>query len=98
MTRDRLNEELLAIRERQAWTAFFVTHSVAEAVFLSNRIVILSAGRVRHEVRIDLPYPRISELRASPVYQQLVAEVSRLLRSVENPASPNSTGRNLPDP
>jgi NitT/TauT family transport system ATP-binding protein len=85
MTRDHLNEELLAIRQQQAWTAFFVTHSVAEAVFLSNRILVLSAnpGRLHSEVRVDLPYPRTEETRLSPGYQQLVGEVSKLLRSVE---------------
>jgi NitT/TauT family transport system ATP-binding protein len=85
MTRDHLNEELLAIRQQQAWTAFFVTHSVAEAVFLSNRILVLSAnpGRLHSEVRVDLPYPRTEETRLSPAYQRLVGEVSKLLRSVE---------------
>lgn len=85
MTRDHLNEELLAIREQQAWTAFFVTHSVAEAVFLSNRIVVLAAnpGRIHTEVKVDLPYPRTEETRLSAEYQRLVGEVSRLLRSVE---------------
>ncbi len=85
MTRDHLNEELLAIRERQAWTAFFVTHSVAEAVFLSNRIFVLSAnpGRLHSEVVVDLPYPRTEETRLSATYQKLVGEVSQLLRSVE---------------
>jgi NitT/TauT family transport system ATP-binding protein len=85
MTRDHLNEELLAIREQKAWTAFFVTHSVAEAVFLSNRIVVLSAnpGRIHREIRVDLPYPRTEETRQSVRYQGLVAEVSKLLRSVE---------------
>jgi NitT/TauT family transport system ATP-binding protein len=88
MTREHLNEELLAIRQRQAWTAFFVTHSVAEAVFLSNRLFVLGAnpGRLHRELRIDLPYPRTAETRQSHEYQQLVAEVSRLLRSVENAA------------
>jgi NitT/TauT family transport system ATP-binding protein len=90
MTRDHLNEELLAIREKQQWTAFFVTHSVAEAVFLSNRIVVLSAnpGLIHSEVRVDLPYPRTEETRLSPAYQRLVGEVSALLRSVERLKSP----------
>ncbi len=85
ITRDHLNEELLAIREQQAWTAFFVTHSVAEAVFLSNRIVVLAAnpGRIHTEVKVELPYPRTEETRLSAEYQRLVGEVSRLLRSVE---------------
>ena len=85
MTRDHLNEELLAIRQQLAWTAFFVTHSVSEAVFLSNRIIVLSAnpGRVHSEVRVDFPYPRTEETRESAGFQKLVAEVSKILRSVE---------------
>jgi len=85
MTRDHLNEELLAIRQQLAWTAFFVTHSVAEAVFLSNRILVMSAnpGRMHSEVPVDFPYPRTEETRQSPQYQKMVAEVSKILRSVE---------------
>jgi NitT/TauT family transport system ATP-binding protein len=85
MTRDHLNEELLGIRQQLAWTAFFVTHSVPEAVFLSNRILVMSAnpGRIHEEVGVDLPYPRTAETRESAPYQKLVAEVSRILRSVE---------------
>ncbi len=85
MTRDHLNEELLSIREEQIWTAFFVTHSVAEAVFLSNRIFVLSAnpGRLHREIAVDLPYPRTDATRQSLEYQQLVVEVSKVLRSVE---------------
>jgi NitT/TauT family transport system ATP-binding protein len=85
MTRDHLNEELLAIRQQLAWTAFFVTHSVAEAVFLSNRILVFSAnpGRLHKEIRVDFPYPRTEETRESEAYQRLVAEVSKILRSVE---------------
>jgi NitT/TauT family transport system ATP-binding protein len=85
MTRDHLNEELLGIRQQLAWTAFFVTHSVAEAVFLSNRILVMAAnpGRVHEVVSVDLAYPRTEETRQSTAYQRLVAEVSRILRSVE---------------
>ena len=86
MTRDHLNEELLAIRERLRWTAFFVTHSVAEAVFLANRIIIMSAnpGRLHREISVDLPYPRTPATRRDPAYHRLVDEVSQLLRSVED--------------
>jgi len=89
MTREHLNEELLAIREQQAWTAFFVTHSVAEAVFLSNRIFVFSTGpgRISTELTVDLPYPRTDATRLSRPYHDLVAEVSRILRSVENTSS-----------
>jgi len=89
MTREHLNEELLAIRQQEAWTAFFVTHSVAEAVFLSNRIVILAAnpGRIHREVEVPLPYPRTGDTRLSRDYHELVASVSRELRSVESAAA-----------
>jgi NitT/TauT family transport system ATP-binding protein len=85
MTRERLQEELLAIRARQAWTAFFVTHSVAEAVFLSDRILVMSPqpGRLRAEIAVPLPQPRTAETRLSRDYQDLVVEVSRQLRAVE---------------
>ena len=85
MTRDRLGEELLAIRERQRWTALFVTHSVAEAVFLASRILILAArpGRVAHDLHIDLPYPRNHDTRRGPAYLGLVADVSARLRAVD---------------
>ncbi len=88
MTREHLNEELLAIRQQAEWTAFFVTHSVAEAVFLSNRIVVLAAnpGRVHTEFPVPLPYPRTEDTRLSRPYLDLVAQVSRILRSVEHAA------------
>jgi NitT/TauT family transport system ATP-binding protein len=84
MTRDRLNEELLRLYAEQKWTVLFVTHSVAEAVFLSSRVVILAAhpGRVAHEIAIDLPWPRTAETRESIQFEQAVTHASRLLRGV----------------
>jgi NitT/TauT family transport system ATP-binding protein len=89
MTREHLNEELLAIHAASAWTAFFVTHSVAEAVFLSTRIAVMSAkpGRIHTEIRVNLPRPRTAETRLSRGYHDLVTDVSRLLRSVESAAA-----------
>jgi NitT/TauT family transport system ATP-binding protein len=84
MTRDRLNEELLRLYSEQKWTVLFVTHSVAEAVFLSTRIVILAAhpGRVAHTIDVDLPWPRTAETRESKVFEEQVTWTSRLLRGV----------------
>jgi NitT/TauT family transport system ATP-binding protein len=84
MTRDRLNEELLRLRAEQNWTAIFVTHSVAEAVFLSTRVIVLapSPGRIAQEIPIPLPFPRSSETRESSQFESLVTEVSRALRGV----------------
>jgi len=88
MTREHLNEELLAIQGQQDWAALFVTHSVAEAVFLSHRILVMSSnpGRIHTEVPVPLAWPRTLETRLTPEYHQLVAQVSQLLRSVEPPA------------
>jgi len=82
MTRDRMNEELLRLREEQNWTVMFVTHSVAEAVFLSSRVIVLAPhpGRVAEEIAVDLPYPRTQATRESDAYDELVNHTSRILR------------------
>ena len=82
MTRDRMNEELLRLREEQNWTVLFVTHSVAEAVFLASKVVVLAPhpGRIAHIIDVDLPYPRTAETRESNAYDELVNRTSRLLR------------------
>ncbi len=87
MTRNRLNEELLGLRERLGFAALFVTHSVSEAVFLSNRIVVMAAqpGRTHAEIAVPFPYPRNAALREVPAYQAKVTEVSRALHAVEVP-------------
>jgi NitT/TauT family transport system ATP-binding protein len=84
MSRDRLNEELLKLYAEHKWTVLFVTHSVAEAVFLSTRIVILAPhpGRVAHELHVNLPWPRTAETRESMAYEQVVTQASRMLRGV----------------
>ena len=84
ISRDRLNEETLRLQREQQWTGLFVTHSVAEAVFLSTRVLILSPhpGRIAHEVAIDLPHPRTAETRTQPAYEAMVAHVSRTLRAI----------------
>jgi len=82
MSRDRLNEELLRLREEHKWTVLFVTHSVAEAVFLSDRIIVLAPfpGRVATEIDVSLPFPRDTELRASSALDDSIAVVSKALR------------------
>jgi NitT/TauT family transport system ATP-binding protein len=84
MTRDRLNEEILRIYGEQKWTVLFVTHSVAEAVFLSTRVVILAAhpGRVAREIDVSLPWPRTAETRESKAFEEQVTQASRWLREV----------------
>jgi NitT/TauT family transport system ATP-binding protein len=82
MTRERLNLELLRIWQASGSTVLFVTHSIAEAVFLSTRVVVISArpGRIVGFVDVDLPQPRNVETREEPRFADLVREVRRLLR------------------
>jgi NitT/TauT family transport system ATP-binding protein len=82
MTRDRLNEEILRLRAEQSWTAVFVTHSVPEAVFLSDRIVVLAPnpGRIYAEFRVELPSPRTSAVRSSPEFDAIASRVAHTLR------------------
>jgi NitT/TauT family transport system ATP-binding protein len=82
MTRERLNLELLEIWQRTENTVVFVTHSIAEAVFLSTRVVVMSPrpGRIAGEVDVDLPYPRTVETREDPRFFELVTRVRELLR------------------
>jgi NitT/TauT family transport system ATP-binding protein len=80
-TRTRLQNDLLNIWERDRKTVLFVTHSVEEAVFLSDKVVMMtrSPGRIRQIVDIDLPRPRRrTELLLDPRYQKYVVEIDRM--------------------
>lgn len=92
MTRDRLNEDLLAIRQRDPFTAFFVTHSVAEAVFLSTRVIVLSAnpGRVAATIEVPFVYPRTAALRETPEFLEKLGVTSRALRAASVAEAPAS--------
>ena len=82
MTRERMNNELLRIWQETLSTVVFVTHSIAESVFLSTRVVVMSArpGRIAGIVDIDLPQPRGPETREHPRFAELITQVRRLLR------------------
>ena len=86
MTRERLNRELLNIWSETKTTIVFVTHSVAEAVFLSDRIVVMSPrpGRIDTVIDVDLSRPREAETREVPHFFELVAEVRHHLREVDS--------------
>ena len=81
MTRFKLNNDTLALWTAQQFTTIFVTHSVYESVYLSNRIIVMAArpGRVIADLKIDEPYPRTDAFRSTPRYAQWCVEVSQAL-------------------
>ncbi len=82
LSREDLRLELLRIWERDRMSVLFVTHSIREAVLLSDRVVVMSAapGRVIDEVSIDLPRPRGEALEETAEFAAYVARIRRALR------------------
>jgi NitT/TauT family transport system ATP-binding protein len=82
-TREQLQEELLKIWAQTDTTVIFVTHSIDEAIYLSDRIVVMQArpGRIKEEVHVDLPRPRWEgDVKADPRFAQLRARLRQALR------------------
>ena len=90
ITRGRLNDDLLALFARQKLTVIFVTHSVYESVYLSTRIVVISArpGRVTADIPIEVSYPRTEDFRTSSSYNERCRLVSAALRRAMGPDEP----------
>lgn len=83
ITRFKLNNDLLHLWERFGWTVIFVTHSVFESVYLSNRIVVMAArpGRVVNDMAVNAPYPREEGFRTSTVYNGYCRDASAALHA-----------------
>jgi NitT/TauT family transport system ATP-binding protein len=81
LTREHMNDELLRVWELTRCTVFFITHDIAEAVYMSDRVVVMSSrpGRVIADITIDLPRPRTDETRAEPRYVELTTEIRSLI-------------------
>jgi NitT/TauT family transport system ATP-binding protein len=86
ITRFRLNDDLLDLWQDERFTVVFVTHSVFESVFLSNRVVVMAArpGRVFGEIAVDAAYPRDETFRTSPEYAALCRQASDVLAGAIN--------------
>lgn len=84
MTRERLNLELLKIWKQTRKTVFFITHSVSEAVFLSNRVIVLSKrpAKILETKKIDLSYPRTIETKQSKKYFEYVKWLRNILKNI----------------
>ena len=82
ITRFKLNDDLLGLWQEKRWTVVFVTHSVYESVYLSNRIVVMTPrpGRVAADIAITAPYPRDEAFRTSPAYNDDCRTVSSALK------------------
>ncbi len=81
MTRSKLNSDLLNLWQQKRWTVVFVTHNIYEAVYLSNRAIVMAPrpGRVVADITIDAPYPRTEEFRTSRLCNEYCREVSARL-------------------
>jgi NitT/TauT family transport system ATP-binding protein len=88
ITRLQLNNDLLELWETQGLTVIFVTHSIYESVYLSDRIAVIGArpGRLVADIAIDVPYPRTEQFRTSPIYNEHCRNVSAQLKVAMNPS------------
>jgi NitT/TauT family transport system ATP-binding protein len=88
LTRQQLNDELLAIWEARATTTLLVTHSVAEAVYLADTVLVMSArpGRIVRRIDVPLSRPRHASLQRSEGFHQLLDEIALALRPDAEPA------------
>jgi NitT/TauT family transport system ATP-binding protein len=82
ITRERMNDELIALFQSQGFASLFITHSIYEAVFLSTRVLVMSGrpGRIVGDFDVPFSYPRLPELRFEAEFAELTGEVSHALR------------------
>jgi NitT/TauT family transport system ATP-binding protein len=84
-TRESLNDDLLAMFTAAKFSAIFVTHSISEAVYLSQRVIIMSPrpGTIAHEIQVPFEYPRTPALRYSPEFANCCGQIAALLREMQ---------------
>ncbi len=82
ITREYLNEETLKLFQQEQFAGLFITHSISEAVFLSTRVLVMSArpGRIVESYDVPFSYPRDPELRFDPAFAELAGHISHALR------------------
>ena len=88
--RQQLNEELQRLWWSRRWTGLFVTHNVSEAVFLSQRVLVMSQspGTILKSIDVPFDFPRSPNLRADPEFARLTGEVSAQLRRAAGSSDP----------
>jgi NitT/TauT family transport system ATP-binding protein len=82
ITRERLNDEVIQLFQLEGFAGLFITHSISEAVFLSTRVLVMSArpGTIVADFAVPFAYPRPPELRFDPAFAELSGEISHQLR------------------
>ena len=86
ITREHLNEETQTLFQREGFAGLFITHSISEAVFMSTRVLVMSArpGRIVAEFEVPFEYPRSPQVRFMPEFAKLCGEVSQTLRGAHS--------------
>ena len=82
ITREELQNDLLAVCQTQGSSVLFVTHDMAEAVYLADRVAVMSQGNLQGEVQVDLPRPRPTDVRYTPHFNALCAELRAMMDEV----------------
>ena len=84
-TRESLNDDLLTMFTEAKFSAVFVTHSISEAVYLSQRVIVMSPrpGTIAHEIQVPFEYPRTPALRYSPEFANCCGQIAALLREMQ---------------
>jgi NitT/TauT family transport system ATP-binding protein len=77
--RNQLNDLLLQLWEDNSFTMIFVTHNIAEAIYLSHRIAIMHQGQIARTIDLEFPFPRNRSLRSSPQFAAMYGEISSIL-------------------
>lgn len=82
ITRERLNDEVLQLFQREGFAGMFITHSITEAVYMSTKVLVMSArpGRIVASFDIPFEYPRNHDLRYEPAFAEMCGEISHALR------------------
>jgi NitT/TauT family transport system ATP-binding protein len=77
-----MQESLLQILEQERKTVVFVTHGVEEATYLASRVVVMAArpGRIREIIPVEIPYPRLAEIKTTPEFVRIRARIDSVVR------------------
>ena len=79
ITREELQNDLLAVCQAQGSSVLFVTHDMAEAVYLADRVAVMAQGKLNGAVQVDLPRPRQTGMRYTPRFNALCAELRAMM-------------------